>query len=60
MAISDYYMSLDRKAKNDFRDKVLLETGIAYPTFFYKIKNNSWTKSEERVINDIINNNGDE
>ncbi len=55
MVISDYYKSLPSDAiKNKFRDRVIQETGISYATFYYKIRNKSWTLCEEKVINDII------
>ena len=54
MAISDYYNSLDKEAKKDFRRRVLEETDFSYATFYYKMRNGNWTKVETKVINSII------
>lgn len=55
MVVSDYYYSLDENSKKKFRDMVIDEIGIAYATFYYKLKNNNWRKSELHIIDNIIN-----
>lgn len=56
MVISDYYFNvLETEAeRSDFRDAVLKRTGIAYSTFYDKLKKGSWSRAEVEVINIII------
>lgn len=56
MVISDYYYKVleTEDERTDFRDTVLNRTGIAYSTFYDKLKKDSWTWSEVEVINIII------
>lgn len=55
MAIIDYWKTLDEEQRSMFREEVMKETGISYPTFYYKIRNNSFNMSETKVIKSIIN-----
>ena len=55
MAIIDYWKTLDEEQRSEFREEVMKETGISYPTFYYKIRNNSFNMSETKVIKSIIN-----
>lgn len=57
MVISDYYKSLDKKAKKSFREKVIDVTGMAYPTLYRKLRCGFWTKSEITVITPLMINN---
>ena len=54
MVISDYFKNLSEPQKVEFRQRVIEETGITYPSFYYKLRNNSWRKAELTVINNII------
>lgn len=56
MVISDYYYKvLQTEAERlAFRDIVLKRTGVAYTTFYYKMKNDTWSQAEIEVINNII------
>ena len=54
MVIFDYWESLDRNSRIEFRKRVLEETGIAMPTFYQKMQKKSFTLSECKVINSII------
>lgn len=54
MAIIDYWKSLDKCGKREFRNEVEKVTGLIYPTFYYKIRKNSFTRCEEIVINRLI------
>ena len=55
MVISDYYNLLpSNDSKNAFRDAVMKELGIAYTTFYQKLRNGSWRKPEEVVVLAII------
>ena len=38
MAISDYYYKLSDKQQTEFKMRVLNETGMAYSTFYTKLK----------------------
>lgn len=55
MVIIDYYNSLTKDQKKIFRDKVLEETGISLPSFYYKVRNDVWRKSEQTIVDKIIN-----
>lgn len=55
MAINDYYKQLNEEQKVVFRNKVLSLTGWSYPTFYYKMKNNNFSKLEREAIEKIIN-----
>ena len=54
MVIIDYYKQLDQKAKSKFIKDVVGITGIAYSTFFQKMKNNTFKKLEEEAIMNYI------
>lgn len=54
MAIIDYWKTLDEEQRSEFREEVMKETGISYPTFYRKIRNNSFNLSETKVIKSII------
>ena len=54
MVIIDYYNKLDQKAKSQFIKDVIDITGIAYSTFFQKMKNNTFKKLEEEAIMNYI------
>ncbi|MBQ7690468.1 MAG: hypothetical protein IJT30_04645 [Muribaculaceae bacterium] len=55
MVISDYYKKLDQKGKSQFIKDVTAMTGMAYSTFFQKMKQNSFRKLEEEAIINYIN-----
>lgn len=54
MVISDYYKGLSENLKEIFRKRVLDETGMSYSSFYYKLRNHNWRKSEVVIINGII------
>lgn len=56
MVISDYYYKVlkTETERLAFRDIVLKRTGVAYTTFYYKLKNDTWSRAEIEVINIII------
>lgn len=54
MVIIDYYHRLGQKAKSQFIKDVIDITGMAYSTFFQKMKNNSFKKLEEEAIMNYI------
>lgn len=57
MVIIDYYQKLSVKEKSDFIKQVQEATEMASSTFFYKIKNDSFTKLEREAIERIITDN---
>lgn len=58
-AILDYYAGLeDKKEKLKFRAEVMEETGIALPTFYYKIRDGLWSKAENKLIALILERRG--
>lgn len=55
MAISDYYKSIPTKSERArFREEVLSKTGISFPSFYTKMRMNSWNKAEIFVIEHIM------
>lgn len=54
MVIIDYYNKLSNKGKGQFIKDVIEITGIAYSTFFQKMKNNTFKKLEEEAIMQYI------
>ena len=54
MNIFDYYSKLERKDKSNFIAIVLSRTGISYPSFMRKVREDSWTKLEREAIELII------
>lgn len=47
---------LSRADKIAFRDRFLTETGISYPAFYYKLRDNSFRPLEESKFNEIMKN----
>ncbi len=47
---------LSRADKIAFRDRFLAETGISYPAFYYKLRDNSFRPLEESKFNEIMKN----
>ena len=60
MGIFNYYTRLERKEKTNFIAIVLERTGISYPSFMRKVKEDSWTKLEREAIEQIIEEQKDE
>lgn len=56
LVFSDYYTKLSVEKKKEFRELVIEETGMSLPTFYYKMRNKNWRKSEISIISNIINN----
>lgn len=55
MDITKYYNNLDDEAKKAFRTNVCDKLSIAYPTFYYRIRNNyRWKQHEIEIIKNII------
>ena len=52
MTFKDYYSCL-RNAAVDMRDRICSELDIAYETFYYKLRNNSFTEEEQDKISKI-------
>ena len=44
---------LSRADKITFRDRFLTETGISYPAFYYKLRDNSFRPLEESKFNAV-------
>lgn len=56
MVFKDYYDSLSDVDKETVRNLILSESGMSYPTFYYKLRNGTFKPLELRLINKIINN----
>lgn len=54
MVISNYYSNLPYKEKSRFISDVIELCDISYPSFFTKMKKNSWTKLEREAIERYI------
>lgn len=54
MVISDYFNDLADAQKVKFRDEVIIKAGVSYPSFYRKLRDNSWRKPEIAIIQSII------
>ena len=54
MVFKDYYQSLDEESKIALRDRILSETGMSYPSFYYKLANDTFKPLERKLINELI------
>lgn len=52
--VSKFYYYLDKKQRTIFRKNVQNMSGLNYYKFFYRLKNNSWTKLELYAMNTIL------
>ena len=52
--VPDFYYSLDKKQRTIFRKNVQNLSGLNYYSFFYRLKNNSWSKLEFTAMNDML------
>lgn len=49
----DYYEGLNEKKKTEVRDNFLKMTGLAYPSWYGKIRNMNFSKLEMKALSDI-------
>lgn len=54
MVIINYYTNLSKEERKVFRDEVIARCGIQYPSFYKKMKQDNWRKSETEIIAAII------
>lgn len=54
MVFTDYYNTLSDEDKEAVRNEVLSQSGMAYTTFYYKLRNNSFKLLELKLIDRII------
>lgn len=54
ITFSDYFETLDVKSKNELRDK-FTPIYVAYTTFYYKLRNNSFTELELQKLEELTN-----
>lgn len=55
MVFRNHYDRLTDIQKEELRKRVIEESGMSYPAFYYKLRNNSFKPLEMRLINEIIN-----
>lgn len=55
MVFRDHYDKLTDAQKDIVRRRVLEESGMAYATFYYKLRTNSFKPLEMKLITEIIN-----
>lgn len=58
LVVSDYYKSLSEEGKKKFREQLMEEFGISFPTVYYKLRNESWRLYEIKYITEYIEKNG--
>jgi len=56
MSFKDYFESLDIDAKSELRDSVT-PAFMAYTTFYYKLRMNSWSELELRKLEELTGKN---
>ena len=54
MVFKDYYDNLADSTKETVRNRILEESGMSYPTFYYKIRNNTFKPLELKLIKKVI------
>lgn len=55
MVFRDHYNKLTDTQKDIVRKRVLEESGMAYATFYYKLRTDSFKPLEMKLITEIIN-----
>lgn len=55
MVYKDHYNLLSDDAKSELRDVFLSQTGLSLPSFYYKMRANSFKKMEETLLVDLFN-----
>lgn len=55
MVLRHQYDSLSNPQKEELRKRVIEESGMSYPAFYFKLRNNSFKPLEVKLINEIIN-----
>lgn len=55
MVFRNQYEKLSDVQKDLLRKRVIEESGMAYATFYYKLRTDSFKPLEMKLINDIIN-----
>lgn len=54
--VEAFYYKLGRNQRTDFRKNVQDLSGMNYNQFFYRLKNNSWSKLEFEMMNELVAN----
>ena len=54
MVFKDYYDNLADSTKETVRNRILEESGMSYPTFYYKLRNNTFKPLELKLIKKVI------
>ena len=52
--VKNFYYKLGRKQRTIFRKNVQDLSDINYNQFFYRLKNNSWSKLEFYMMNELL------
>ena len=52
--VKNFYYKLGRKQRTIFRKNVQDLSDINYNQFFYRLKNNSWSKLEFEMMNELL------
>lgn len=55
MVFRNQYEKLSNVQKDLLRKRMIEESGMAYATFYYKLRTDSFKPLEMKLINDIIN-----
>ena len=54
--VEAFNYKLSRNQRTDFRKNVQDLSGMNYNQFFYRLKNNSWSKLEFEMMNELVAN----
>lgn len=55
MVFRDHYDKLTEAQKDMLRKRVIEESGMAYATFYYKLRTNTFKPLEMKLIDKVIN-----
>lgn len=54
MVFRDHYNALPDKQKEEIRNTILVESGMSYTTFYYKLRYNTFKPLELKLIANIL------
>jgi hypothetical protein len=54
MVFKDQYDALGEQEKKEFKKAFLEKSGISYPSFYVKLRNNTFKPLEEKCFNELM------
>lgn len=54
MVFKDQYDALSEQDKKEFREAFLKKSGVSYPSFYVKLRNNTFKPLEEKCFSELM------